>query len=49
MEILAMSHNLSMFGLSYVIAIVVLVILGEFWFAFLAAFILFAGLRVAGH
>jgi len=44
-----MSHNLSMFGLSYVIAIVVLVILGEFWFAFLAAFILFAGLRVAGH
>ena len=49
MEVFTMSHNVSMFGLSYVIAIVVLVILGEFWFAFLAAFILFAGLRVAGH
>ncbi len=44
-----MDHKVSMFGIGYVIAIFVLLVLGDITLAILAAFILFAGLRIAGH
>jgi len=44
-----MGSTSSMFGLGFVIAILVLFMVGDFSLALVAAFILFSGLRVAGH
>lgn len=44
-----MDHRLARWGLCYLISVIVLFIIGEWGVAVMAAFILFAGLRVAGH
>ena len=44
-----MSHNVSLFGLSYIIAICVLAFMGSWTLALMAMFILFVGLRICGH
>lgn len=44
-----MSSGIALFGLSYIAAIVIFIIIGEIGIAILAAFILFAGLRICGH
>ena len=44
-----MKSGLALFGLSYIVAIFIFITIGEFGIALLAAFILFAGLRICGH
>jgi len=44
-----MDHRLALWGLCYLISVIVLFIIGEWGVAVMAAFILFVGLRVAGH
>lgn len=44
-----MRSGIALFGLSYVASIIIFIAIGEIGIAILAAFILFAGLRICGH
>lgn len=44
-----MDHSVALWGLCYLISVIVLFIIGEWSMAVMSAFILFVGLRVAGN